>query len=237
MKYRKICGYLIVFFILLIDRLTTFIPLYKMYNKGFINKTTLTENLVVGDYTDLVNLLVIPMILFVFLEDYINEGDALSKLTRYTSIESWHVVRLINAVCVGVAVISIHMLIEVITCFAVGDVGIMIKHNVLYAFLIQSIVMLGYLIFVWYAKEILEIYNSKTFSKVSVIAGFSLGYFITAFYFPDCVLLSGFGVITAICSEDRSIFDCIGFMGGLLLVLIAVKSIFIRLRSREDIWI
>ncbi len=237
MKYRKLCGYLTVFIILLIDRLTTFIPLYEMFNKEFINKTSLTENLVIGDYTASVNILVIPMILFVFLEDYINDGDAISRLTRYTSIEGWHDFRLKNAARVACAVASIYMLIEVITCLTAGDVRVMIKHNVMPAFFIQYIVMMGYLILVWYVKEIMEIYNSRTASKISVIVSFSLWYFVTSLYYPTCILLSGFEVVTGVCGENRNLYDCLGFMGGLILVLTIVKGIFIRLRNREDIWI
>lgn len=73
MKNRALKGLFIAGILMLIDRLSSFLPLKIMFDKGFIDRAIFSENIIIGDYTSSMHLFVIVMIIFVFADEYITE--------------------------------------------------------------------------------------------------------------------------------------------------------------------
>ena len=238
MKNRALKGLFIAGILMLIDRLSSFLPLKIMFDKGFIDRAIFSENIIIGDYTSSMHLFVIFMIIFVFADEYITEQNIISQVIRYGDVNRWYRNRIGKSAMVAVLLSIINVGIELVCCCIYADRELAVKHGIVEASLLQIIVLTLYLMLVWNFKEYVRIFHTVLVSQLVTVFSLAGGYFlITYVLFPMGDKLGFIEIIGKYCRLEYQILDCVSIIVCLSGMFVLAYQIILFTRRRKDLWL
>ena len=238
MKVRTLKGMSIAGILMLIDRLSSFLPLKRMFDKGFIDRATFSENIIIGDYTSTLHLFVIAMIIFVFTEEYINEQSIISQLVRYGDVKRWYRNRIGKTTVLAFLMSVIYAGIEVVCCCMYADRKLIVKHGIVESSLLQIIVLTLYLMLVWHLKEYMRIFHTVLVSQLITVFSLTAFYFIISYVlFPMDDKLGFIEIIGKYCRAEYQILDCVGIIVWLSGIIFIAYQSMLSTRRRRDLWL
>ena len=235
MKKRIFKGFWGAFVLLLISFLSSFIPLLRMYNRGFISMIIFTENVVAGDYQSSLNIHIIVMIIFLILEDYISIPDNAIRITKYESISKWWMKKIIHSLPFIIYVAFIHEAICIFFAGIFGNVSLALKHGFGYAILLQVIYISLYLLIVYMTKELLSIFIPKSLSLIITILIYCLSFFIIMYFIPSfSFLYYKSAMVRLICLDQLSLADTIVILFRDAGFAILLYNLYLIIRKKSD---
>ncbi len=236
MKKRVFEGMACSGILLLVDRLSSFRPIYNMYSKGFLNKAEFTENLIIGDYNSLLHLFVIYMIIFVMLEEYINEKSQVYILVRYVDIDNWWIHKISKTVLYAAAFSLLHEGIGMAFVIAFGNIKILFLHGYFEAVAFQLFSTTLYLAIVYIWKEFFMTFFSTTLSQFVTIVLFCALYFgMEYFFLPGKNMFEDSTLLIQYCTEAYGIGDCMLALIKKVCVIIILSAILIDMKKKGDV--
>lgn len=236
MKKRVFEGMTCAGILLLVDRLSSFRPIYNMYSKGFLNKAEFTENIIIGDYNSLLHIFVIYMIMFVMLEEYINEKSQIYILVRYVDIDNWWLHKISKTVLYAAAFSLLHEGIGMVFVIVFGNIKTVFLHGYFGAALFQLFSTTLYLAIVYVWKEFFMTFFSPTLSQFVTIVLFCTLYFGTEyFFFPGKNIFEDSTLLIQYCTKEYGIGDCMLALGKKVCVIIILSAISIGMKKKGDV--
>ena len=216
MKKRMSKGMACAGVLLLTDRLSSFFPVYSYYLKGFCSRTELTEELLTGDYNSAMHLLVVYMILFVLLEEYISELSG-------------------AFLCAGLFSL-LHEAIGVAFVGLFGDMRAAVRHGCLQGILFQLCSMTLYLVTVYIWKDFFAGFLSAVQAQLVTIALFGAAYFVAEYFlFPGKGVFAGDVLLAQCCTGRYGAGDCAAALVKKACAAAAWGAAALSVKKRRDV--
>ena len=236
MKKRVFKGMACAGILFLIDRISTFQGLYSVYRRGFMGDAEFTENLIIGDYNSVLNMLVCNMIIFVMLEGYMSEGSPVCGMVRYADMERWQLHRISRAFLHAAVFSLLHEGIGTAFVAAFGNVGAAARHGYFAGVLMQVFSTTFYLVTVYIVKEFFRTFFAASLSQLFTIAAFSALYYVMQYFiFPGQNAFAGSDLLEQYCMGAFGAGGCVSALVKKACLIMVSGALLVGARKRGDI--
>lgn len=219
----------------LIDRIASFWPLYDIYQSGFINKTELAENIIIGDYHSLLHTMVLCLIIFLLYMQYIMEAAEVQVVIRYRELKAYYRNNHAFVLCQALLFSVLHAVIECAVLLYADSFFIAIQHGYGEALLLQIGVETEYLFFIVLFEEVMEIYINGLLAKLVTMLVFSGIYFAVLIGAgQDYMAVAFLTPIASLCSGEYTMGYCLYGMLWLFACIVLLHAVLQKLSQKKE---